>query len=69
VRWTVSQGTTRYELVSVPTSQVQYSGPLSQVTRSGSYYCASSHVVRACNATGCSANSVPFRQETVDVAQ
>ncbi len=66
VRWTVSAGATTYNLKAAPTGQVQYSGPEHDLTRAGAYYCAASHVVQACNASGCSQySSPPFLQQSI----
>lgn len=67
VRWTVSPGATSYRLMAMPTGLVQYTGPEHDLTRAGAYYCATSHVVQACNASGCSPySSPPFRQDTIN---
>jgi len=67
VRWTVSPGATSYRLMAAPSGQVQYTGPNYELTRAGSYYCAASHVVQACNASGCSPYSAPpFPQKTIN---
>lgn len=66
VRWTVSAGATSYDLMAAPSGQVQYSGPEYELTRAGGFYCAASHVVRACNVTGCSPySSPPFPQKKI----
>jgi len=59
VKWTASDGATSYDLMVPGSGLVQYSGPLTSINKEGSNYCAPSHVVRACNASGCSAYSSP----------
>ncbi|WP_434212831.1 RHS repeat protein [[Pseudomonas] boreopolis] len=59
VQWTASAGATSYDLAVAGNGLVQYSGPLTSISAAGSGYCAPSHVVRACNASGCSVYSSP----------
>ena len=68
VKWTTSAGATSYDLAVAGNGLVQYSGPLTSITAAGSGYCAPSHVVRACNASGCSAySSPPYTQSFEDL--
>lgn len=66
VRWTVAQGATSYNLKVPATGIVQYSGVATEVMQVGGGYCGTSHVVQACNATGCSAYSAPPFYQSVD---
>jgi YD repeat-containing protein len=59
VKWTASAGATNYDLAVAANGLVQYSGPLTSISAANATYCAPSHVVRACNASGCSAYSSP----------
>ena len=59
VKWTESSGATSYDLMVPGSNLVQYSGPLTSINKVGANYCAPDHVVRACNASGCSAYSSP----------
>jgi len=67
VEWTASPGATSYNLVVVGNGLVQYNGPLTKISAQGAAYCAPSHVIRACNASGCSADSPPRTQGFVDL--
>lgn len=63
IEWTSAPHASSYQLMVPSSGHVQYSGPSTSVTGSGQQYCAASHVVRACNAVGCSAwSSPPFPQ-------
>jgi len=71
VRWSSMASATSYELQAYG-GVVQYTGPLTTVV--GNYntstYCAASHVVRACNAAGCSPWSTPpTAQETLIIGE
>lgn len=57
--WTAVQHATRYELVNTNTGGIQYSGPNTSVGAASTAYGAPSHIVRACNARGCSPYSSP----------
>lgn len=62
VQWTAVADAVNYEL-KASTGVVQYQGPNTYVVQKNTRYCAPSHVVRACNAAGCSAwSSPPFVQ-------
>lgn len=68
VSWTEVANATKYELQAYG-GVVQYSGPENGVggRTSGTAYCSTSHVVRACNSSGCSPWSdppFPQKQET-----
>ncbi|MGE8226453.1 MAG: wall-associated protein [Stenotrophomonas sp.] len=64
VSWSSQPNATYYELVETTNGSTQYSGPNKSVVSSTGNYCASAHIVRACNANGCSAfSSPPFIQE------
>lgn len=58
VQWTASVGATSYQL-QVPNGVLQYDGPATSVSSTYGPYCAPSHVIRACNASGCSPWSDP----------
>ncbi|MCC7633395.1 RHS repeat protein [Stenotrophomonas rhizophila] len=60
MKWSTSVGATSYQL-QVPGGNLQYDGPATSVSspRDSSNYCAPIHVIRACNASGCSAWSDP----------
>jgi len=61
-------GATSYNLMVPGSGLVQYTGPLTSINKEGSNYCAPSHVVRACNASGCSAySSPPYTQAFEDL--
>ncbi len=69
VRWTPVAQADRYELTAYSNGQLyqnQYNGPNTSVATSinqmSSAYCAPAHVVRACNAAGCSPWSDPVTQ-------
>jgi YD repeat-containing protein len=69
VRWTPVTHADRYELTAYSNGQLyqnQYNGPNTSVATSinqaSAAYCASAHVVRACNAAGCSSWSAPVAQ-------
>ncbi|HEL4266558.1 TPA: RHS repeat protein [Stenotrophomonas maltophilia] len=69
VTWTASAGAASYQL-QVPGGMKQYDGPATEVSSnvSSSAYCAPSHVVRACNASGCSAwSDPPYAQPIYDL--
>lgn len=69
VRWSASPHASSYQLMVPTTGQVQYDGPATSVSGSGQQYCGASHVVRACNAAGCSAWSAPpFPQTQLVIA-
>jgi YD repeat-containing protein len=67
VEWTASPGATSYNLVVAANGLVQYNGPLTKISAQSAAYCAPSHVIRACNASGCSADSPPRTQGFVDL--
>ena len=67
VEWTASPGATSYNLMVPGSGLVQYSGPLTKISAQNANYCAPSHVVRACNASGCSAYSEVRTQGFVDL--
>jgi len=46
---------------------VQYNGPKTKICAVGAGLCAPSHMIRACNASGCSAYSPPYVQGFVDL--
>ncbi len=58
MQWAQAPTAASYELVAQPSGVVQYVGPDLRVWHV-SRYCAPSHVLRACNAAGCSAWSSP----------
>lgn len=60
MKWSTSIGATSYQL-QVPGGNLQYDGPATSVSspQNSSNYCATQHVIRACNASGCSAWSDP----------
>ncbi len=58
VQWAQAPTAASYELMAQPSGVVQYVGPDLRVWHV-SRYCAPSHVLRACNAAGCSAWSSP----------
>lgn len=69
VGWNAVASADRYELWSYAngqTYQKQYDGPLTSVSTSlgqnRATYCAPTHVVRACNSSGCSSFSEPVQQ-------
>lgn len=68
VGWTASTGADSYELQVAGSGLIQYRGPLANVTspRDTNSYCAPSHVVRACNSSGCSAWSDPPREQPIE---
>ncbi|MEN5117155.1 RHS repeat protein [Luteimonas sp. TWI662] len=67
VQWTPLASAEHYEL-QVQGGGLQYSGPSTSVQ--GAFntasYCAPAHVLRACNAGGCSAWSAPYAQTLVE---
>ena len=56
--WTPVAGAASYEFQAYA-GRTEYVGPLISIRAEGSAYCAVSHIVRACNASGCSAWSDP----------
>lgn len=68
VGWTASVGASSYELQVPGSGLIQYRGPLTSVTspRDTNAYCAPRHVIRACNASGCSAWSDPPREQPIE---
>lgn len=58
VEWTAMQGASSYEFQAYG-GVTQYNGPLTSIKADGAAYCAASHIIRACNANGCSAWSNP----------
>lgn len=66
VKWSSSAGATSYELKAYG-GVTQYTGTATSVSAANANYCAPSHVVRACNASGCSEWSTPpYTQRFVD---
>jgi hypothetical protein len=65
--WTASPGATNYDFVVTANGLVQYSGPLTKISAQSAAYCAPAHIVRACNASGCSAYSPSYEQGFVDL--
>jgi len=65
--WTASPGATSYDFVVTANGLVQYSGPLTKISAANANYCAPAHMVRACNASGCSAYSASYEQGFVDL--
>lgn len=75
VRWTASSFADRYELWSYGNGnyyQRQYNGTATSVgtsiNQNVATYCASAHVVRACNASGCSESAPVAQSVTTDYA-
>lgn len=68
VRWTDSRGAQSYELQVPGSGLIQYRGSATAVTspNNSNAYCAPSHVVRACNSSGCSAWSTPPQAQPVN---
>lgn len=65
VKWTSMPGATNYEMMAYG-GRLEYSGPESSIEAQGAVYCAEVQIVRACNASGCSAWSNPYPQSVVD---
>lgn len=66
-QWTAVTGAATYEFQAYG-GRTQYTGPLTSIKSEGAGYCASSHIIRACNASGCSAwSSPPVNQSLVDL--
>lgn len=65
VKWTSIPGATNYEMMAYG-GRLEYSGPESSIEAQGAVYCAEVQIVRACNASGCSAWSNPYPQSVVD---
>lgn len=62
IKWTPSVGAIKYQL-QVPGGSMQHDGPGTSSTA-----CAEIHVIRACNASGCSAwSDPPFKQNILDL--
>ncbi len=69
IEWKAELGASRYEVRSTP-ERVVYSGPDTSVSKAhSSIYCAPTHIIRACNETGCSADSAPFAQGLLDLGE
>lgn len=69
IEWNAELGASRYEVRSTP-ERIVYSGPNTSVSQAhSSIYCAPTHVIRACNETGCSADSAPFAQGLLDLGE
>ncbi|WP_249405158.1 RHS repeat protein [Stenotrophomonas sp. CFBP 13725] len=62
--WTPVTGATSYEFQAYGGS-TEYVGPLTSIKAEGSAYCAINHIIRACNANGCSAWSDPPKDQPV----
>lgn len=65
VKWTSTAGATSYQL-QVPGGALQYDGPDTSLSSTYGHFCAPSHVIRACNASGCSPWSSPPTLQKVD---
>lgn len=69
IEWSAELGASRYEVRSNP-ERIVYSGPDTRVSKAhSSIYCSPTHVIRACNESGCSADSAPFAQELLDLGE
>jgi len=62
--WTPIAGAASYEFQAYG-GRTEYVGPLTSIKAEGSAYCATSHIIRACNASGCSAWSDPPKEQPV----
>lgn len=69
IEWGGVLGASRYEVRSTP-DRVVYSGPdIKVVAAHSSIYCAQTHVIRACNESGCSPDSAPYPQALLDLGE
>lgn len=69
IEWGGVLGASRYEVRSTP-DRVVYSGPdIKVVAAHSSIYCAQTHVIRACDESGCSPDSAPYPQALLDLGE